>query len=346
MYQYDPDARPDSEFAPGELRWLVTGNTGRLLDGRRTPVRVTALDLAHGYFEAEILAFEDAGARWLVPLEDVTRYQFAPGGDNAGLDTVAAMTEAIARLDVTLEITADPAAGLRSRGEIAACREHADAWLTVHGVPESIDPEPHIAQLRGSDAAAGWLAAYLAEATPPGLDGLDGPPSLDGPPDLAALDAELTAGYVSSPASGDLVRAHLIVLAELGLCGYRGKAIRDPASLEGRYSRDARRAHIIARAGFTQALWARADHDGLMVYRGIGLPGRARLAVRTDTLISATFARPVAESHFNGIRSDAAALLRCRLPADRLLFTFLETAAMNQQFLEAEAVLLPGEGLI
>jgi hypothetical protein len=331
MYQYDPDARPDSEFAPGELRWLVTGNTGRLLDGRRTPVRVTALDLAHGYFEAEILAFEDAGARWLVPLEDVTRYQFAPGGHNAGPDAVAAMTEAIARLDVTLEITADPAAGLRTRGEIAAAREHADAWLAAHGVQESIDPDPYIARCRGSDDAAGWLAAYLAEVTPPGL---------------AALDAELTAGYVSSPASGDLVRAHLIVLAELGLCGYRGKAIRDPASLDGPYSREARQAHIIARAGFTQALWARADHDGLMLYRGIGLPGRARLAVRTDTLISATFARPVAESHFNGIRSDAAALLRCRLPADRLLFTFLETAAMNRQFLEAEAVLLPGEGLI
>jgi len=331
MYQYDPDARPDSEFAPGELRWLVTGNTGRLLDGRRTPVRVTALDLAHGYFEAEILAFEDAGARWLVPLEDVTRYQFAPGGHNAGPDAVAAMTEAIARLDVLLEITADPAAGLRTRGEIAAAREHADAWLTAHGVTESIDPQPYIARCRGSDDAAGWLAAYLAEATPPGL---------------AALDAELTAGYVSSPGSGDLVRAHLIVLAELGLCGYRGKAIRDPASLDGPYRRDARRAHIIARAGFTQALWARADQDGLMLYRGIGLPGRARLTVRTDTLISATFARPVAESHFNGIRSDAAALLRCRLPADRLLFTFLETAAMNRQFLEAEAVLLPGEGLI
>ena len=343
MYQHDPAARPDSEFAPGELRWLVTGNTGRLLDGRRTPVRVTALDLAHGYFEAEILAFEDAGARWLVPLEDVTRYQFEPGGHNAGPDAVAAMTEAIARLDVLVEITADPAAGLRSRGEIAAAREHADAWLTAHGVTESIDPEPYIARCRGSDDAAGWLTAYLAEATPPGVASPDGPAT---PPDLAALDAELTAGYVSSPGSGDLVRAHLIVLAELGLCGYRGKAIRDPASLDGRYSRDARRAHIIARAGFTQALWARADQDGLMLYRGIGLPGRARLAVRTDTLISATFARPVAESHFNGIRSESAALLRCRLPADRLLFTFLETAAMNRQFLEAEAVLLPGEGLI
>jgi hypothetical protein len=331
MYQTDPDALPDTAFAPGELRWLVTGNTGRLLDDRRTPVRVTALDLAHGYFEAEILAFEDAGARWLVPLEDVTRYQFAPGGESADPAAVAAMTKAIARLDVTLEITADPAAGLRSRGEIADARAHADAWLTAHGVPGRIDPEPYITRCRGSDDAAGWLAAYLAGTMPPGLQ---------------ALDAELTAGYVSSPASGDLVRAHLIVLAELGLCGYRGKAIRDPASLEGPYHRDARRAHIIARAGFTQALWSRADHDGLMLYRGIGLPGRAPLAVRTDTLISATFARPVAESHFNGVRSDAAALLRCRLPADRLLFTFLETAAMNRQFLEAEAVLLPGEGLI
>jgi hypothetical protein len=137
------------------------------------------------------------------------------------------MTEAIARLDVPLEITADPAAGLRSRGEIAAAREHADAWLTAHGVAESIDPDPYIARCRGSDDAAGWLAAYLAEATPPGL---------------AALDTELTAGYVSSPGSGDLVRAHLIVLAELGLCRYRGNAIRDPASLDGPYSRDARRA--------------------------------------------------------------------------------------------------------
>jgi hypothetical protein len=336
MYETDPDARPDAEFVPGELRWLVTGNTGRLLDDRRTPVRITGLDLPHGYFEAEILAFEDAGARWLVPLEDVTRYQFAPDGASASPGDQAAMTEAIARLDVTVEITADPAAGRRSRGLIADARADADAWLTAHGAPARIDPGPFIAARRGSDDAAGWLAGYLNDAVPAAGTG----------PGLADFDDELTTGYVSSPASGDLVRAHLIVLAELGLCGYRGKAIRNPSSLDGTRSRQARQAHIIARAGFTQALWSRADHSGLMLYRGIALPGRARLAVRTDTLISATFARPVAESHFHGARSEAAALLRCRLPADRLLFTFLETAAMNRQFLEAEAVLLPGEGLI
>jgi hypothetical protein len=65
-----------------------------------------------------------------------------------------------------------------------------------------------------------------------------------------------------------------------------------------------------------------------------------------EEAISATFSRTVAQSHFDGTRSEAAALLRSRLPADRLLLTFLETAAMNRQFPEAEAVLLPGEGLI
>jgi hypothetical protein len=331
VYQADPGARPDSDFAPGELHWLVPGNTGRLLDDRRTPVLVGAIDLAHGYFEAEILAFEDAGARWLVPLEDVTRYQFDPAGTSAGPAAVADMAEAIARLDVTAEIAADPAEGLRSRGLIAAARERADAWLTAQGVPAAIDPEPYISRRRGSADAAEWLAAWLDRQEPSGL---------------AALDEEIAAGYVSSPASGDLVRAHLIVLAELGLCPYRGKAVRDPASLEGRCSRAARRALIVARAGFVQALWGRADHPGLMLYRGIGLAGQGGLAVRTDTLISATFARAVAESHFDGTRAGAAALLRSRLPCGRLLFTFLETAAMNRQFLEAEAVLLPGEGLI
>src|ERR1041384_4224284 len=148
MYQTDPDARPDTEFAPGELRWLVAGNTGRLLDDRRTPVRVTDTDLDHGYFEAEILAFEDAGARWLVPLEDVTRYQFAPEGTSASPDAVAAMAEVLARLDVPVEITADPAEGLRSRGQIAGARAHAGAWLTAHGVPDRIDPGPYIARRR------------------------------------------------------------------------------------------------------------------------------------------------------------------------------------------------------
>jgi hypothetical protein len=77
IYESDPEAAPDSEFVPGELALLVAGNRGRLLDGRRTPVTVTAVRPATGDFEIEVGAFEDAGARWLLPLQDVGRFQFA-----------------------------------------------------------------------------------------------------------------------------------------------------------------------------------------------------------------------------------------------------------------------------
>jgi hypothetical protein len=85
MYQADPGALPDDRFSPGGLGWLVARNDGRLLDARRTPVRVTAIDLHRGFFETEIAAFEDKGARWLVPLEEVTRFQFSPQGVRASV---------------------------------------------------------------------------------------------------------------------------------------------------------------------------------------------------------------------------------------------------------------------
>jgi hypothetical protein len=331
MYQTDPDALPDGHFAPGELRWLVAGNRGRLLDARRTPVRVTGIDVAHGYFEAEILAFEDAGARWLVPLEEVTSYQFAPDGAQVPPGAAARMEAAIGRLNVTVDIPVDQRTRQRSQQRIAAERARADAWLTAHGAPAQIDPGAFIASCRGSAEAIGWLAGYLAAAGPDGLPG---------------LDDELAASYVSNPWSGDLVRAHLITIARLGLAPYRGKAVRDPASLAGRRAEHRRAEHIIHRAAFTQALWQRADRPGLMIYRGIGLPEGASLTARATGLFSASFSRAVAESHFDAPRAGAAALLRRRLPLDLLFMSFLETEAMNKHYLEADAVLFASGGLL
>jgi hypothetical protein len=56
--------------------------------------------------------------------------------------------------------------------------------------------------------------------------------------------------------------------------------------------------------------------------------------------------RPLAESHFNSERAGLAALLRRRLPIERLFMTFLETAAMNTKYLEAEAILFADGGLL
>ena len=125
MYQADPEALPDDRFAPGELGWLVAGNDGRLLDARRTPVRVTAIDLRHGFFEIEIAAFEDKGARWLVPLEEVTRYQFSPQGERASASVIARMTDTIARLNVALEITPDQETRRRTASRRSRPNGHA-----------------------------------------------------------------------------------------------------------------------------------------------------------------------------------------------------------------------------
>jgi len=263
VYQSDPDQAPDAGFLPGELRHLVAGNRGRLLDLRRTPVLVTRVSPASGFFEVEIGAFEDAGAHWLVPLEDVTSYQFAAGG------------------------------------RVASRRPLAELRLT----------------------------SYVASR------------------DLAGLEAVFSAGYVSNPWAGDLVLAHLTVLAELGLGPLSARAIRDPAAFAGQWSRPRRAEHLLARTGFAQELWARAAGP-VTIYRGIGLAGDGRRAAPASQLpvVSASLSHQVAESHFGSGRAIAGALYRQPLEPGRVFMTFLETAAMNRQYAEAEAVLLAGRG--
>jgi hypothetical protein len=343
MYQADPGSLPDEQFAAGDPGWLVPGNEGRLLDARRTPVRVRHVDMSLGFFEIEILAFEDAGASWQMPLEDVTKFQFSKDGTQAEAASVTAMNAAIRALSHQIRIDADSVTGQQTRQRIAAERERADAWLTAVGAPDEIDPARHIDSRRGLPEACRWLAEYLAEAR------ADAPPGDAGWPGagLAEMDSELAARYVRNPESGDLVVAHLIVMAELGLCSFRGRAVRDPAAESGGWSKERRAAHIVVRSGFVQALWRRASRPGPMIYRGIGLrDGSAALADRGNALVSATFSRAVAESHFEADRAPAAALLRRQLPVERLFMTFLETAAMNERYLEAEAVLFAGPGLL
>jgi hypothetical protein len=81
-----------------------------------------------------------------------------------------------------------------------------------------------------------------------------------------------------------------------------------------------------------------------MLYRGTAIHERPLTpdspSRRQAPLISATFSRPVAESHFRSPHAAAATLYRQRLSPELLFMTFLETAAMNSPYQEAEAVLL------
>jgi hypothetical protein len=197
VYQSDPDRAPDSSFLPGEPRHLVAGNRARLLDTRRTPLHVTRVLPGSGFFEVQIDAFEDAGTRWLIPIEEVTSYQFEADGATAGPVQERELEGAIARHDVTVTVAGGAAAMRHTASRLEAEAALAADWLTGVGAPERFDLLSLVEN--GWPAATAWFGSYLSQR------------------DLAHMDERFASAYVSNPWAGDLVLGHLTVLAEGGV---------------------------------------------------------------------------------------------------------------------------------
>ena len=146
--------------------------------------------------------------------------------------------------------------------------------------------------------------------------------------------------FVSNPRSGELVKGHAIVLAELGLCPYRGRIVRDAGLFAEPWSKERRARHVVVRLAFVHALWSILGEEGVVLYRGAATDGPLPEA-GPSSFVSATFSGQVATAHFEGgPNTQTAVLWRQRLSPARLFMTFLETRAMNERFKEAEAVLI------
>ncbi len=322
VYATDPDRDPDAEFVPGRLELLVPGNRGRLLDARRTPIAIAAVDPGIGGFEVEIRAFEDAGARWELPLSDVARFQFERGSAAVGGSDLALLARALARFDRPLAVGCETGAAVRTEEAIARDRRAAREWIAARGGAPALVLGQRIEARAGDPKVFALLEGFLDDRG------------------LAELDARFAERFVSNPASGELVKGHAIVLAELGLCRYRGKAVRDPRTLQPPLTRDRRAAHIVARLAFVRELWSAWERDEVTLYRGLAVDGPLP-DYAPSSFPSATFSAEVADAHFEGgPATRTAALMRQQVPVDRLFMTFLETPAMNCRFLEAEAVLI------
>jgi hypothetical protein len=288
-----------------------------MLDARRTPIQVVEVQPESGSFELEVLAFEDRGARWQLPVWDVSRFQFPPGA--AVASELERLVEAARRFDRTLTVEAERGALESTLSAIAAERARALPLLEAH---RGLDLDACVAERRGDPDLAETLHGFLAAR------------------DLAELDRQFTETFVSNPNSGELVKGHAIVLAHLGLHPYRGHAPRDRRLLTHPWPAEQRKRHIIARLGFLSALWTLLELDRLTLYRGAA--SEEPLSGRSDgSFVSATFSLEVAQSHFEGGPATRNALLmRMSVPASRVFMTFLETSAMNERFLEAEAVVI------
>ena len=216
-HQFDPAMLPDSDFVGGTLVHLVVGNSGRMLDPRRTPIRIVGFDSLTGTFFCEVLAFEDRGVRWQLPYESVASFQFSKDCVLAGPADVEEFHLAVLRFDRPLEIEMDRSARERTVARVAEARRAATAWVDEHlrfDEGDALDLSRPVGDSRIWQTCEAYFRAK----------------------GLWEIEDKFATQYVSNPHSGEFVKGHRIVLAELGLAEYRDRILRDERTLAGAWS--------------------------------------------------------------------------------------------------------------
>ena len=322
-FQSDPNRAPDSDFEPGELHHLCVGNEGRLLDFRRTPVRIERLCDETGLATLQILAFEDQGALWDLPFEDVGKCQFTKSSGRSSAADVERATSAIARLNQSVEIPCDPDRRERTLRLVSAERERAREWLVDHSQFFKSGASMPVGEPEGSPLLYADTKAYLADR------------------DLGDVEVFFTRHYVSHMMN-EAVKAHRMAIAHLGLATYNGKILRDSSQTADTLSFERRGTHVVVRMGFVQAMFKLAGRDSLILYRMESCEGPLRpRRLSGAALVSASFRMDIVQEMSGWADPKrTVALYRQTVPIDRVLMTYLETEAMNHPFRESEAVLL------
>lgn len=315
--------QPDEEFEPGQYVHLVVGNHGRLLDPRRTPVQLMDLDLESGMFTVQIKAFEDKGALWDIDFEEVHKFQFMKGEARATSGVLKKMERAVQTFDCPLHIEADIRKGEETLAVLKKYRQEVAHWLEEHSSffaegRQLPDPE----QRKGDPFLWNDLQTFMSEKG------------------LSEIESSFSRQFVSNPHSGELVKGHRIVMAELGLVSFVGKVVRKKGLFAGGWSKANRSKHILYRLAFTQSFLKCLGVEQLHLYRGMSSEAEINPPIN-NTFVSATLSAAVAQSHFEaGKGKRFTALQRQWVPLGRVFMTFYETEEMNDLYQEAEAVLL------
>ena len=276
-YQYNPDQLPDSHFEQGSLEHLEIGNQGRALDYRRTPFVVRELREGLGLAILEILDFEDRGNTWEVPFEDIASFQFALNSRRADSLAVARYAAIGDRLNVRIAISTDEGARGATIEELAEVEREAAEWVRLRSTALQTGVRPDFSRKEGHGHLYADLGAYMGDH------------------DLADVEATFASHYVCKFHYSEFVKAHHIVIAEMGLVPYEGKVVRAEQALEGQFDRARRREHVIRRLGFVRAIYGSLGILSVLLYRGIHCHGTPE-PPRNETFVSATTDLAIAEA--------------------------------------------------
>ena len=280
-YQYNPDRLSDSHFEKGSLERLVIGNECRLLDYRRTPLRVRELREAAGLVILEILDLEDKGNTWDIPIEDIAGFQFALDSRRADPEAVARYAAIADRLARPAAVTCDEGAWYATVADLAEAEQAAVEWIRLRSTALHAGVRPDFSRPMGIEGLYADIEAYMSHHG------------------LAHIEAIFAAHYVGKFHYSEFVKAHRITIAEMGLVPYEGKVLRDESALQGEFARARRREHVIRRMAFVRAIYRGAWVSLPVGYTLAGLWSRpeTRHSFRRPRTYKSRRTWPVSVSH-------------------------------------------------
>ena len=327
IHQQNKNREPDSNFTKGDFSLLFPSNRCRLLDGRRTPGFIEEYFEQCGIFRWRITDFEDKGKYWDVDAERVSRYQFALDSKKLSQANALEIENRCKLMNKKLHISPQPEAKKETLKKISVLQNEATAWLKENSEFLKSGEKIEFLNRKGPGKAAKDMLRYMD--------------------DIAFGDMERKTAeiVVMNPFSGEWVKGMEIVLAKMGLCEYHGKVPRTDDIFSGRGNEKVRKDYLLRRLAFIRALFAAIDISEVVLFKGMSAEGPWR---ETDpkTFTSWTFSLNVAKSFSSeAFESDFkhGYFLKRTFPIEKLFMTCIETASMNSQYLEAEALVMHEE---
>ena len=322
MHEQHEFIESDDLFTTGTFAYLVPGNEGRVLDGRRTPGYIESFDKESCMFIWRITAFEDKGKYWEIPAEQIGSYQFRKNSVTLTNQEAAAIEDQCKVFCQQLSIPIDEEAYRITDTLIAEQEKCAIAWLKEHSCfiakQKSFDFQTQI----GDPDLFCDLEKYMeAEG-------------------LSILERKTAEQYLLNPYSGEWIKGMKIVMAEMGLIAYNGYIPRTKDIFCNTGSKELRKKYIIARSAFLRGIFKLAGHSEVPLYRGMS--STLNLFETPNTLVSATFSPDTARefaSIDNSTAYKSCYWVKFAYPVKNLFMTFFETKQFNERYKEQEAII-------
>jgi len=327
IYQFDPNRLSDSHFQAAHLRLLVSGNCGRLLDKRRTPVVIEQVDWNCGLFRLLVSAFEDKGKHWDLPFEDVLRFQFALDAQKLSDQELHKAESLVAKFSRPLKLQAETSARIESEKQIDQNSCAIVDWLKKNSSFDFDKGSPPLSEPQQNAEILTGLNRYMSEQG------------------LLECEKRTSEIYVLNPFSGEWIKGLQIVLAEMGIKDFCGTVPRTADIFSGLGAKSERRKYLIHRLAYVRAIYGLLGHSSVTLYRGMSCEGDWK--VNAPKFFSSwSFSKSIAEAFIDMAPEGPARhsyLLKRSFSVSKLFMTHLETQAMNNQYKEVEAVIIHDE---